>query len=196
MAIQVKNLPLIVLIRVTANLPKWNIDVDAAAGLHGSERWLERRGVCWGIHKMFEPTCNTTPRTEKRGTVVLSPRYLSCPLSACPRLYTAANSAYKMRWCFPKCDLNATPFLKVLAAENFICDARLDHRGHWCDMRGRNGWHRREREKEGDRRGGGGGQREGEEERRNEARLQGWTQNVSLPPFFSISPPHEISFGL
>lgn len=118
---------------------------------------------------MFEPTCNTTPRTERRGTVLLSPRYLSCPLSACPRLYTAAKSAYKMRRCFPKCNTLAKSLggrtLYAMPAwttggTDVICVEGTDDTGE----SGR----KRETEDEGGER-----QREGEEEKRNEARLQG-----------------------
>ncbi len=53
------------------------------------------------------------------------------------------------------------------------------------DMSGEGEWERwREREEEGETGEGRETEREGEEERCNEARLQGWTQSVSLPPFF------------
>lgn len=59
----------------------------------------------------------------------------------------------------------------------------------WCPVgpQGALMWYVREnqmRESGRERESGGDRGREGEEDRCNEARLQGWTQSVSLPPFF------------
>lgn len=144
----------------------------------------ERRGVCSGIYRMFEPTCNTTPRTEKGGRVFPAPHV--CPLTVAvttaqhrrhvclqssPAEKTMLSKRRHERNSLPKSvsgrSWNVMPAWTT-GGTDVICEEEMDDTGETDE-----GW--------------GGGRREGEEERRNEARLQGWTQNVSLPPFFQYS---------
>lgn len=157
--------------------------MDAVTGLCSAEDWLERRGVCSGIYRTFEPTCNTTPQTEGNSGSApdMAPFTVACPhlknntiIKCLPALRLKIRSIVK--WQHGTKILILLPAPSCECTSQTVCDAQLDHRGHWCDMWKTAAEKRVKRE--------GWREEEGAEERCNEARLQGWTQSHSLSPFF------------
>lgn len=160
-------------------------------GRKSPERWLERRGVCSGIYRTFEPTCNAALKgrgggggSSATGLLFHSVQFIYiCLLLQWKQVRPDISIYLQTSRCYLNDSVKTTQSPKVWVAG--LCERLMR-----CPLgpQGALMWYVRERKRQKRKKNRGRQEREreqdGEEERCNEARLRGWTQSVSLPSFF------------